>query len=701
MAFTLNPRKSVVFRNSVSRLHESSPDPYGNLLQKLADNSDSVQVENLRKAVEPITYTQVPETPTPPSVVVELTSQDPSSVAILPDTTIIDTSSIAPNPSTVLDSFPPVTQVPNSAASISFINDVVNTAQVSVEGLKDISKEVSSSLKSMVPSEIPNIIPPSLSLYGDAANLVPKSTISTLEYPSIDTHGLLLRAIQSFSHDAMEAAQRATMVASDLTAPTKTSFEHYIATKAAIASSVKLSSTERVPTLVEYFQSGQAAQEYESLLESLRYSIVHLREEVFNQQQILLHFIQERKEDMSVLGPSSATPWYAAAFLLIFSFWQRKEGERESRMYYEQEMMEAREKAEAAAEAARIAADGARKALDLVNLLPTLPSTPEVKQEMSLLETTKTRQLDIERELMQDELKRLRQETAELRATIETIRSLESKVSTRSSPVSSVIVKERMIRDPEEDVRILDVIKAIDDDNAMKKQAAKEEMERKAREEEAMKKRILEEEVARMREAKEAARKAEEELVKVMAAKRAADEEALAAKRRAEMKAAAVKAAKEALTKKVEEKSLTASKNVLGAVQIVKNLAMETDEKAMALKGMVGDEKTLETKLSEAVIKKEMSAKKRKVVAESLSANEVADETNAKKSVGKSTKRLEMESSTSKTLTPVNPVIEIRQPINSWAAMKESTLMRKTIAELKEYLSVRVSISKHLVADFG
>jgi hypothetical protein len=61
-------------------------------------------------------------------------------------------------------------------------------------------------------------------------------------------------------------------------------------------------------------------------IETLRSNIAHVREEVIRQQQILQHFIQERKEDVTTLATSPAAPWYAAAFFLLSFLFGNKRG---------------------------------------------------------------------------------------------------------------------------------------------------------------------------------------------------------------------------------------------------------------------------------------------------------------------------------------------------------------------------------------
>jgi hypothetical protein len=127
----------------------------------------------------------------------------------------------------------------------------------------------------------------------------------------------------------MDAAQRATTVASDLTSPAKTSFQMYVTTKAAVASSIQYStlssSSNTVPTLWEYIQSGQVTRDLEMLLETLGWNIAHVREEVIRQQQTFVQLLQEQEKINSrIKGIQELKKLKMKATVLIVLFLRKK-----------------------------------------------------------------------------------------------------------------------------------------------------------------------------------------------------------------------------------------------------------------------------------------------------------------------------------------------------------------------------------------
>jgi membrane protein involved in colicin uptake len=242
--------------------------------------------------------------------------------------------------------------------------------------------------------------------------------------------------------------------------------------------------------------------------------------------------------------------------------------------------------------------------------------------------------------MMEKEMRALKAEVTSLRSKLP--RTEKVKVTTISFKDIKTEIEEEyptkivMESDPDEDSRIIEILKLLDEENATKKQKA-EGMEKK-REEEANfvaseKAKLVAAEKA-VAEAEDFAIKAAAEAKKVLAAKKAADE-----KRRIDEATAA--AAREAVEKMLEE---------------------ETKSKKMT--------KGVETAQAKA---------------------ETVKKTATRKAAAKSATSAAMKSDDGKSTTKKATVIDS----DDWSTLSESTLKRKSVAQLNEYLTRKGAAVSH------
>lgn len=164
--------------------------------------------------------------------------------------------------------------------------------------------------------------------------------------------------------------------------------------------------------------------------------------------------------------------WYVAAAAAVAAINQRTSGKKEARLEFEAELKRAQERADEAAEAAAIAAKGARMAKDMAQQLDSVASSGGAN--MGPLESSKLKQLEVESEMMKAEIKKLTQESAELRRQLAAaLLELDAAGVVVAAADGDMIVDENMVpavketlaRDPDEDTRIIELLKEIDTEN--------------------------------------------------------------------------------------------------------------------------------------------------------------------------------------------------------------------------------------------
>lgn len=301
--------------------------------------------------------------------------------------------------------------------------------------------------------------------------------------------------------------------------------------------------------------------------------------------------------------------WYVAAAVAIYASQQREAGREDASAKFEAELASANEKASEAALAAGLAARGANTAKELA-----VKMEKGLKKDggKALLESSRSKMVEMEKEIMEKEMRALQAEVASLRNQLAQSEGGKKKKKGKTKTVLTEIEKEYptkvfMERDPDEDVRIIEILKAMDKENqtAQKKAAAEAE---KKREEEA----------------------------KFVAA---------------------------------QKKKAASKKKTKGA------------EAAQAKAGVAKTKKAATKKAKKASTKVKSGAKRKTAVKKA-----------ATKKTAAATKKIVTE--TKKTVTEPKKTVTVtkRAPastgaIDDWASLAESTLKRKTVAQLTEYLT--------------
>lgn len=348
--------------------------------------------------------------------------------------------------------------------------------------------------------------------------------------------------------------------------------------------------------------------------------------------------------------------WYVAAAAAIFASLQRSAGVEEASAKFESELVRARKKASEAATAAGLAAEGATTAKKLALKMEKDINTDGIG---ALLESSRSKKVQMEKDMMQKDMLALQAEVSSLRSELATYKGgKKKKAAANTKTVKTEIelaypTKVVMETDPDEDDRVIELLKVLDNENRTQKNEAVAKLEKK-REEEA--KALAKKQ---KKAAAEAARLEEEKKAKVAAkAKSAAAEKAAAeAVRLAEEKkvkaAAAEKAATEAASTAAERKRRT--KGVETSRATAEGARKTAVKKTSQSKAKTGAPQKGATKTTTTVSVKKQAAK-------------IMSKVSAKKSVVKKASRT-------------------YSSIDDWALLADSTLKRKTVVQLTEYLT--------------
>lgn len=177
--------------------------------------------------------------------------------------------------------------------------------------------------------------------------------------------------------------------------------------------------------------------------------------------------------------------WYAAAAMAIIASQQKSSGKMEATSKFESELTLAQQKANDAASAASTAAEGAKLAKELA-----MKMDKETKKDSSqaMLDSSKMKQILIEKETMEQKIRELQAEVSKLNTQLEKTNEGKKKA------VKAVTVKKTEIEeeyptkvtlegDPDEDARIIELLKMMDEENKVKKAKAAAEAEKKREEE--------------------------------------------------------------------------------------------------------------------------------------------------------------------------------------------------------------------------
>eukprot|EP00986_Skeletonema_menzelii_P006617 scaffold2527_cov185-Skeletonema_menzelii.AAC.4 len=177
--------------------------------------------------------------------------------------------------------------------------------------------------------------------------------------------------------------------------------------------------------------------------------------------------------------------WYAAAAMTIIASQQKSSGKKEAASKFESELTLAQQKANDAASAASTAAEGAKLAKELA-----MKMDKNIKKDSSqaMLESSKMKQILLEKETMELKIRELQAEVSKLNAQLEKANEGKKKTAKAVTAKKTEIEEEYPTKvtlegDPEEDARIIEILKMMDEENKAKKAKAAAEAEKKREEE--------------------------------------------------------------------------------------------------------------------------------------------------------------------------------------------------------------------------
>lgn len=354
--------------------------------------------------------------------------------------------------------------------------------------------------------------------------------------------------------------------------------------------------------------------------------------------------------------------WYVAAAAAIFASLQRSAGAQEASAKFESELSRAREKASEAATAAGLAAEGATTAKNLALKMEKEINTDGIG---ALLESSRSKKVQMEKGMMEKDMLALKAEVSSLRSELATYKGGKKKKAAANTKTVKTEIEEAyptkvvMETDPDEDARVIELLKALDNENRTRKNETVAKLEKK-REEEA--KAVAK---GQKKAAAEAARLAGE-----TKAKAAAKDKAAAKAKSAAAEKTAAEAARLAEEKKA--KAAAADKAVAEATSAAAKRKRRT-------KGVETLRATAEGARKTAV--KKTAQNKAKTGAPQKGATKTTTTISVKKQATKTTTKV----STNKSV--VKKASRTYSSIDDWALLADSTLKRKTVVQLTEYLT--------------
>lgn len=387
--------------------------------------------------------------------------------------------------------------------------------------------------------------------------------------------------------------------------------------------------------------------------------------------------------------------WYVTAFTFLYALNQKEVGKVEAQELFEVELLEAKRKAQEAANAAMIAAEGAKQAKEMVKNMPV----EKTNVGEMLLESSKIRNLEVENDIMRTELSKLKSENQSQMTMISNLVKEKNKIQlmevpSKASEIEIPLGKSTMERDPEEDKRILKILKNIDEENAkVKAPQKKATAKKKTKKERAPKK-------SRSTATSSSAKKsvtpatAIEPKTTVAPAPEPVVESATVTEPEltVESEPEPATSPKKSKTKKKRSSKKAAPKeepdDIFIAESEIEPIAVEKDEgepMEEALKVIEAAEESLNEALEESSRESAVIEELKNIIAKSDEAphQEVADKAN---STTKETSAKRKGSRKKKKGSETPPSDEMSNP---WGSLKESTLKRKTVAELTQYLTER------------
>eukprot|EP00985_Skeletonema_marinoi_P008182 scaffold3651_cov133-Skeletonema_marinoi.AAC.2 len=177
--------------------------------------------------------------------------------------------------------------------------------------------------------------------------------------------------------------------------------------------------------------------------------------------------------------------WYAAAAMAIIASQQKSSGKKEAASEFESELTQAQQKANDAAAAAGMAAEGAKLAKELA-----MKMDKDTKKDsgQAMLESSKMKQIVLEKESMEQKIRELQAEVSKLNSQLEQAKEGKKKAVKAVTAKKTEIEEEypdkvTLEGDPDEDARIIEILKMMDEENIAKKAKAAAEAEKKREEE--------------------------------------------------------------------------------------------------------------------------------------------------------------------------------------------------------------------------
>jgi len=155
--------------------------------------------------------------------------------------------------------------------------------------------------------------------------------------------------------------------------------------------------------------------------------------------------------------------WFIAAALALVASQQRSAGKKQAITKYEEELSTARAVADEAVQQAGAAAEGARTAQTLA--IQAEKDMKKGKGNNAVLESSREKLAQMEKVIMEKEISSLQAEVASLRSQL--VKDTPKKATQKKRAPTKKAVQ--LDRDPEEDKRILGLIKMVDEENKDKK----------------------------------------------------------------------------------------------------------------------------------------------------------------------------------------------------------------------------------------
>mmetsp|Transcript_2722 Transcript_2722/g.3579 ORF Transcript_2722/g.3579 Transcript_2722/m.3579 type:complete len:807 (+) Transcript_2722:178-2598(+) len=172
--------------------------------------------------------------------------------------------------------------------------------------------------------------------------------------------------------------------------------------------------------------------------------------------------------------------WYVAGLGLALAAYAKELGREEADRVFQKELKAAQERADEAVSEALKAAEEAQAAKTMADSLSVRKKGADGGGGIGVLNETKMKQMEVEKEFMKKEMDKLTSEVATLQTQLKQVLASQTATSTpiHAKPVDEITfydsddattsgVNARGEKDPEDDMRILEVLKELDQENRM------------------------------------------------------------------------------------------------------------------------------------------------------------------------------------------------------------------------------------------